>query len=148
MKEDERMNRINLICIGVHDMKESLAFYKAIGFQTSESEAEPAIVFFDTKGTKLELYPIDGLARDINEEDPPKIAKGFSGITLAINMKSETEVDEMIKRAEAAGGKIVKPPQRVFWGGYSGYFVDPSGVYWEVAYGANWEFDENDMLKV
>ncbi len=56
------------------------------------------------------------------------------------------EVDHMIKRAERAGGKIVKKPQRVFWGGYSGYFTDPDGFYWEVAYGENWEFDDNEML--
>lgn len=141
------MNRINLICLGVRDMEKSLAFYKGIGFQTFEKEEEPAIVFFNNQGTKLELYPIEGLAKDINAENPPPIsAGGFSGITFACNVKSESEVDELINLVDSQGGKIVKKPEKVFWGGYSGYFQDPDGYYWEVAYGPSWEFDENDML--
>lgn len=143
------MNRINLICLGVQDMATSLAFYKNIGFQTYEKSDSPPIVFFDNQGTKLELYPIKELAKDINEDTPPKlISGGFHGITLACNMKSECEVDAFMDNVLKHGGTIAKKPQKVFWGGYSGYFQDPDGYYWEVAYGPNWEFDNQDMLVI
>jgi uncharacterized protein len=140
------MNRINLIALGVKNIGESLRFYRdGLGFETSVKEENPEIVFFNNGGTKLELFPLEALAKDINENDPPR-GQGFSGITLAYNAKSAEEVDEVMKKAERAGAKIVKSPQRVFWGGYSGYFSDPDGYYWEVAYAESWQFDENDML--
>lgn len=143
------MNRINLICLGVRDMARSLAFYKGIGFQTYEKNDAPAIVFFNNQGTKLELYPIDALAADINPENPPHLAIGeFSGITLACNMRSEAEVDAFMEKVVENGGTLAKKPRRVFWGGYSGYFKDPDGYYWEVAYGPDWKFDENGMLVI
>ena len=141
------MNRINLICLGVRDMAGSLAFYKNIGFKTYEKADAQPIVFFDTQGSKLELYPLDALAEDINAENPPKLRSGeFPGITLACCMKNEAEVDAMITKVEKHGGTIAKKPETVFWGGYSGYFQDPDGYYWEVAYSKNWQFDENDMV--
>lgn len=141
------MNRIHIICLGVRDMEKSLAFYKNIGFKTYVKEPNPPIVFFDNYGSKLELFPIDGLAEDINADNPPAIQKGgFCGITFACNMKSEKEVDEMMALVERHGGIVAKKPEKVFWGGYSGYFRDPDGYYWEVAYADSWEFDENDML--
>lgn len=143
------MNRINLICLGVSDMERSLRFYKSIGFKTYEKENDPPVVFFDNQGTKLELHPIDGLARDINADNPPPIVGGgFQGMTLAINMKSEQEVDAFMETVLKHGGTIAKKPEKVFWGGYSGYFRDPDGYYWETAYGPDWKFDENDMLVI
>ena len=94
------------------------------------------------------MFQIDRLAKDIDEENPPQVSIGFGGITLAYNGKSKEEVDEVFAVAEKAGAKIVKAPEIVFWGGYSGYFQDPNGFYWEVAYGESWQFDENDMLSV
>jgi len=141
------MNRINLIGLGVKDMAKSLAFYKNIGFQTYEKRENPPIVFFDNQGTKLELYPIDGIAKDINADNPPEIITGgFCGITFAINLKSEYEVDTFMENVSKYGGTIAKKPEKVFWGGYSGYFQDPDGYYWEVAYASLWKFDENNML--
>jgi catechol 2,3-dioxygenase-like lactoylglutathione lyase family enzyme len=116
-----------------------------LGFRTLIKEDDPAIVFFNNAGTKLALYPLAELAKDINEMEPPK-KNGFPGLTLAYNAKSIEEVDEVINKAEKAGGTIEKSPQHVFWGGYSGYFSDPDGYYWEVAYSKDWSFDENDML--
>lgn len=143
------MNRINLICLGVRNMKAALNFYKHIGFETYEKAEEPAIVFFNNQGSKLELFPIEELAKDINEAAPPVIQeRGFSGITIACNMKSENEVDDMMELVRKNGGKIVKEPEKVSWGGYSGYFQDVDGYYWEVAYSASWKFDENDMLVI
>ena len=141
------MNRINLVCLGVKDRKAALTFYKSIGFETYEKADTPAIVFFNNQGSKLELFPIKELAKDINESDPPVIKdRGFNGITLACNVKSENEVDDLIELVRQNGGKIVKEPVEVSWGGYSGYFQDVDGYYWEVAYSSSWKFDENDML--
>ena len=142
------MNRMNIICIGVRNMEKSIKFYReGLGFQTDEKDNNPEIIFFNTSGTKLELYPIALLAKDIDEDNPPKITDGFAGITLAYNAKSKEEVNEIIKLARKAGAQIVKEPQDVFWGGYHGYFSDPDGYYWEVAWGPNFTFDEKNMLE-
>jgi len=140
------MNRINLICLGVQDMERSVKFYRdELGFQTDETSDKPNIIFFNTSGTKLELYPLEELAKDIDAENPP-VKTGFSGITLAYNAKSRDEVDQVMELARKAGAVIVKQPVDVFWGGYSGYFQDPDGYHWEVAYGPDFIFDEQDML--
>lgn len=143
------LNRINLIALGVKEIAKSLKFYRDIGFEASVvgTDHEPVIVFFKNQGSKLELFPLDQLAKDINEENPPALPTGgFSGITLAYNAKSEAEVDNIFKQVKEAGAEIAKEPKKTDWGGYSGYFKDPDGYYWEVAYGSNWKFDESDML--
>jgi catechol 2,3-dioxygenase-like lactoylglutathione lyase family enzyme len=141
------MNRINVICLGVRNMETSLRFYRdGLGFQTDEKEDNPKVVFFNTSGTKFELYPLSLLPQDISEENPPEIANGFAGITLAYNVKSEDEVVRVIELARKAGATITKEPQKVFWGGYNAYFADPDGYYWEVAYNPYWSFDGNDMI--
>jgi hypothetical protein len=141
------MNRISIICLGVRDMKESIRFYReGLGFQTDEKDNQPAVIFFNTTGTKFELYPLDLLAKDINGDTPPAIGAGFGGITLAYNVKTKEEVDEVIALARKAGAAIVKEPQDVFWGGYHGYFSDPNGYYWEVAWGPNFTYDDQEML--
>lgn len=142
------MNRINLIALGVRDMERSRAFYQNLGFTTPNTEENPNVVFFANNGTKLELYPLEGLAKDINETDPPKLGSGFPGITLAFNAKSKEEVDAIFAKIEMIGGTIAKQPQPAFWGGYSGYFRDPDGYYWEVAYWDGWKFDQNDMIVI
>ncbi|RAZ65864.1 VOC family protein [Planococcus maitriensis] len=140
------MNRINLICLGVQDMERSVKFYRdGLGFQTDETSDKPDIIFFNSSGTKLELYPLEELAKDIQADNPP-VKNGFSGITLAYNAKSRDEVDQVMELAVKAGAVIAKEPVDVFWGGYSGYFQDPDGYYWEVAYGADFQFDSKDML--
>lgn len=145
-----RLNRINLICLGVADLVRSRAFYRdGLGFKTPNNEENPEIVFFDNGGTKLELFQRDELAKDINADEPPQTMDpqgAFNGITLAYNAKTKDEVDEIFAQVETIGGTIAKVPELVFWGGYSGYFRDPDGYYWEVAYADAWEFDANDML--
>ncbi|NLB20201.1 MAG: VOC family protein [Clostridium sp.] len=141
------MNRVNIICLGVKNMEESIKFYRdGLGFKTDEVKNSPNVIFFNTTGAKLELFPLDLLAKDINEEDPPVLTSGFSGITLAYNVREKEEVLEIIELARKSGAVVVKEPQNVFWGGYHGYFKDPNGYYWEVAWGPNFIFDENDML--
>jgi uncharacterized glyoxalase superfamily protein PhnB len=128
-------------------MEQSVKFYRdGLGFLTNEKKNNSKVIFFNTTGVKFELCPLEMLAKDINEANPPQIASGFGGITLAYNAKSETEVREVIELARKAGAIVAKEPQKVFWGGYSGYFTDPNGYYWEVAYNPYWSFDENDML--
>lgn len=140
------MNRVNLITLGVKDLPLSYRFYKeGLGFQTTVSEVNPSIVFFNNAGTKLALYPLASLSKDISGNE--NLSKqGFSGVTFAYNAKSAEEVDVIMENAQKAGGTIVKPAQKVFWGGYSGYFADPDGYYWEVAYSKDWRFDQHDML--
>ncbi len=143
------MNRLNLITLGVKNMVESLTFYReGLGFEVVVygEETNPDVLFFNNGGTKISLFPIERLVNDINEANPPEINPGFGGITLAYNGKSKEEVDHVFALAKKAGASIVKEPETVFWGGYSGYFQDPNGYYWEVAYGDMWKFDENDML--
>lgn len=147
-----KLNRINLICLGVTDLIRSRAFYRdGLGFVTPNTEDNPEIVFFDNGGTKLELFSRQALAADINSEHPPAIsdpARAFGGITFAYNAKSKEEVDAIFTKIERIGGTIAKAPELVSWGGYSGYFRDPDGYYWEVAYADVWDFDDHDMLVI
>ena len=138
--------RISIITLGVKDLQKSYDFYTSLGFLTSKRPSD-GIVFFKTGGVCLALYPFDELAKDIS----PEFAScriGFSGITLAHNTTSQSEVDDVLNLAVSAGGKIEKPAQTVFWGGYSGYFSDPDGYLWEVAYGDCWEFNEDGSLVI
>jgi predicted lactoylglutathione lyase len=140
------MNRIHIITLGVHDINKSLRFYRdVLGFKTSVKEESPKIVFFQSQGAILALYPKDLLAEDINKENPPRVDR-FSGITLAYNTQSEKEVNEIIEKVKENGGKIEKKPQRVSWGGYSGYFSDPDGHYWEITFWEKWNFREDGSL--
>lgn len=142
------MNRLNLITLGTRDIVKAHNFFKELGFDTSirGTESNPFIIFFRNKGTKIALYPIEELAKDVSKDNPPALSDGFSGITLAYNAKSMEEVDEVLRKAELAGATIQKEPKQTDWGGYGGYFTDLDGYYWEVAYGEDWEFDESDML--
>ena len=128
-------------------MESAVKFYRDnLGFETEEKSNNPDVIFFNTPGTKFELYPLELLAKDISEEDPPQIPSGFSGITLAYNVENKEDVDKVIEKARAAGARIAKEPQPVFWGGYHAYFADLDGYYWEVAWGPNFKFDEKGML--
>jgi len=141
------MNKITCICLGVRNMERSVRFYRdQLGFRTDCTEARPRVCFFDTPGTKFELYPLELLAEDIDPKDPPAIGKGFAGITLAYNVDSRDKVDEVIELVRKAGGTIAKEPQEVFWGGYHAYFADPDGYYWEVAWGPDFRYDEKGLL--
>lgn len=129
-------------------MAKAIKFYKdGLDFQTNEASYTPPAIFFNASaGIKLELFPLDLLAKDINHDNPPPIGTGFGGITLAYNAKTKEEVHQIVALAKKAGAKIEKEPQDVFWGGYHAYFSDLDGYYWEVAYGPDFKFDENDML--
>lgn len=148
VKRREQLNRLNIITLGTRDIVKSHHFFKKLGFDTSirGTESNPDIIFFRNEGTRIALYPLGELAKDINNDHPPTISNGFPGITLAYNAKSKEEVDEVFKKAESAGAIIRKKPKKTDWGGYGGYFTDLDGYYWEVAYGEAWEFDDSNML--
>lgn len=124
--------RITLVTLGVEDLDQAISFYRdGLGFPMQDREEDSDVAFFELEGTWLSLYPRDLLAEDATVSDD---GTGFSGVTLAHNVPSKDEVESLLTEAEAAGGRIVKPAQDVFWGGYSGYFADLDGHLWEVAY--------------
>jgi hypothetical protein len=122
--------RFSIVTLGVSDLKQSSGFYQRLGWRPSAASNED-IVFFQAGGAALALYPRAALAKDANL---PAEGQGFGGITIAYNARSEEEVDAVLAAAEAAGARILKPAQKAFWGGYSGYFSDPDGFVWEIAY--------------
>lgn len=122
--------RISLITLGVRDLAMSIRFYEQ-GLGLPRMESPPEVAFFTLNGTWLGLYGREALAEDIGVSAE---GNGFAGVALAHNLASEAEVDELLEQAVAAGAKLVKPGQKVFWGGYSGYFADPDGYLWEVAH--------------
>lgn len=137
--------RISLITLGVTDFARSLRFYRdGLGWPTRATEGSD-IAFFNTSGTKFAIYPLDKLAGDISPALAPS-RPGFSGITLAHNVRSRDEVAKVLACAEGAGAVIVKPAQDASWGGHSGYFTDPDGYYWEVAFAPGFQFATDGSL--
>ncbi len=98
-------------------------------------------------GSRLSLYPLKELAADISPEVQPAHA-GFGGITLGHNVRTKAEVAAVLAKVERAGGRIIKPAQDVFWGGHSGYFTDPDGYYWEVAWSPAAPLDDDGFMKL
>src|ERR1043165_433656 len=139
--------RISLITLGVTDLPRSIRFYRdGLGFATKAKESD-SVAFFSTAGTRLALYPLDKLAEDIGPEIRPAApVAGFSGITLAHNVRNKEDVAPVLELAQKAGGRIIKPAQDVFWGGHSGYFADPDGHYWEVAWNPHSPLDESGFM--
>ena len=131
--------RISIITLGVADLARMVAFYRdGLGLTLFDENTE-SIAFFRNKGTWLALYPKAALAADVGlpaAEAAAAVAAGggFSGVTLAHNVRSKGEVDELLAVAVAAGATLVKAAQDTFWGGYSGYFADPEGYLWEIAW--------------
>lgn len=123
--------RISMITLGVNDLAAASRFYEAgLGLPRMPTD-DANVAFFTLHGTWLGLYPREALAEDATV---PAAGDGFSGITLAHNVATREEVDQLLAQAVKAGARLVKPAQDVFWGGYSGYFADPDGHLWEVAW--------------
>ena len=136
--------RISIITLGVEDLERSLIFYRdGLGFPTTR-KSEGGIIFFQMSGTCLALYPYEELAKDISDAFVVPRSK-FLGITIAHNVRTKEDVAQILHMAECAGGRIEKEAQDVSWGGHSGYFSDPDGYLWEVAYGA-FDFREDGSL--
>lgn len=136
---------LHLITLGVRDFPTSYQFYTGILGWKPSSASQDDTAFFQAGGVVLAIYPREKLAEDalISSE-----GSGFSGVTLSYNARSESEVDEIVADLKVKGVKILKEPQKVFWGGYSSYFADPDGYCWEVAYNPFFPFDEAGNLKL
>ena len=132
--------RVTLITLGVDDLEKSMRFYRdGLGLETDgivgQEFEHGSVAFFDLeKGLKLALWPRKSLAHDSRLQVTPPSATDFA---LAHNVTSQSEVDAVMKQAENAGAVIVKPPQDTFYGGYAGYFKDPDGHLWEIAWNPN-----------
>ncbi|MDG6923075.1 MAG: VOC family protein [Nitrososphaerota archaeon] len=128
--------RISVLTIGVNDLAESMRFYKGLGLETEgivgKEFERGAVVFFNLKGGLiLALYPRKDIAWDAKV---PLDSPSATEFTIGHNVTNKEEVDVVMRQAEDAGAKIVKPQQNTFWGGYAGYFQDPNGHLWEVAW--------------
>lgn len=137
--------RLSLVTLGVRDIAEGTAFYQRLGW-TASSAGNENVTFFQLGGIILGLYGRDALAEDAGFPTEP--AAGFSGVALAYNGRSRDEVDTVLAEAEAAGGEIVKSAEDAFWGGYSGYFRDPDGHLWEVAWNPFFPIDEDGSIRL
>ncbi|MCB1724858.1 MAG: VOC family protein [Chromatiaceae bacterium] len=122
--------RISMITLGVRDLAAAIDFYEN-GLGLPRMDSPPEVAFFTLSGTWLGLYSREALAEDAQVATE---GYGFEGFSLAHNVSSEKEVDEVMEQAVAAGAALVKKPRKVFWGGYSGYFKDPDGHLWEIAH--------------
>jgi catechol 2,3-dioxygenase-like lactoylglutathione lyase family enzyme len=122
--------RISIVTLGVADIRRAVAFYEALGWERAASSMDE-IAWFRTADTNLGLWSSDLLAADAGL---PSQRTRFGGVTLAINVETEAQVGECLAAAVEAGGTLLKPATRAEWGGVSGYFADPDGHPWEVAF--------------
>ena len=135
--------KLSLITLGVDDFERSVNFYeKGLGWKKSDKSVE-GLALFHLGGMVLALHPRNELAEDTTLKYQPT---EFSGMTISYNAKSEQEVDEVLKQVADLGATIIKPAQKVYWGGYSGYFKDLDGHLFEVAYNPFWPLDEHDNI--
>lgn len=134
--------RISLITLGVSDLARSRAFYEKLGFKAS-SIGGGDVVFFQAGASALCLFPRESLACDANV---PAEGSGFRGIALAHNVREKNDVARVIAEAERAGGSVVKPAEDAPWGGHSGYFADPDGHLWEVAWNPYFALGDDGAL--
>ncbi len=136
--------RVSIITLGVTDLERSRQFYERIGWRRSMASSE-GIVFFQSGGMAVALYPREAVAKDANVAPE---GSGFQGLTLAYNARNRSEVDTVLVDAVAAGAKLLKPAQEAFWGGYSGYFSDPDGFLWEVAWNPSFPIAADGSIRL
>lgn len=136
--------RASMITLGVRDLARARQFYEqGLGWERANSEEE--VAFYQIGGMILGLYGWDALAEDAQV---PAEGSGFRGTSIAFNTRSKDEVDARLAEAVTAGAKLVKPAEEVFWGGYSGYFADPDGHLWEVAWNPFWTVGADGAMEM
>jgi len=135
--------RLSLVTLGVADLDRALRFYEALGWRRANKN--PEIIFFQLNGMVLALWDRKSLAADAKL---PADGGGFGGMALAYCTRHREEVDAVLAQAKQAGGRILKPAEDAFWGGYSGYFADPDGHSWEVAWNPEWELTEEGDVRL
>ena len=133
--------RVTLITLGVADLEQSKAFYAALGW--SPAEEQPGMAFYQLHGQLLGLFPLDELAKDQGRPDAPL---GTVAVTLAQNFNTVEDVDAAFELALSAGATCLKRPEKVFWGGYSGYYADLDGHVWELAHNPFWPLSDDGSL--
>ncbi len=139
--------RLSMVTLGVADLARAVDFYaRVVGWSAAPSP--PGIAFFDLGGMVLSLYPHDDLAKDMKVAADADRAVAYQGFALAHNARSKDQVDVIFSRLKDHGATIVKPPEQVFWGGYSGYFSDLDGHSWEVAYNPHWRIRTDGRISM
>ena len=134
--------RVSLVTLGVADTRRARQFYEALGWTGVSPDGD--VVFFQTGGSVLALWGRDKLAEDSRVED----RGGWGGVTLAYNVSSPEEVDDVLRQAESAGGTIGRPGAPTFWAGYSGIFIDLDGHPWEVAHNPGWRLASDGSVRI
>lgn len=141
--------RINFVTLGVQDVERARLFYRALGWeegpQSQPAEVRDTVAFFDLDGLVLALYRSDHLAEDLGL---PEEAARFRGVTLAVNVETPEAVGAVIAEAEAAGASVLSPARGMEWGGVAGYFADPDGHAWEVAYNPGMPLDPDGRIRL
>lgn len=135
---------LSLVTLGVSDLNRSIAFYEALGFVRKAQTAD-GVGFFQAGACAIAVFPSQELAKDANIGFKD-LSPAFRGVSLAWNCRSKAEVDAAIDRAYRAGATVQKSAEDVFWGGYSGYFFDPDGHLWEVAFNPDFPLTEDGRL--
>lgn len=135
--------RVSLVTLGVRDLSRARAFYENLGW-ASTAGPDDDVVFFQAGGMVLGLWDRGQLAEDSGVSD----SGGWGGITLAHNVASPDQVDEVIEQARHAGAEVAREPAETFWGGYSGVFIDPDGHPWEVAHNPAWPLQEDGSVRL
>lgn len=137
--------RISIVTLGVSNLPASVAFYEALGWEQASASTEE-IAWFKTSDSVLGLFPVEELAKDADVAIPAY--RQFRGVTLAINVESEALVDTCMAEARGAGATITRPAERVEWGGYRGYFADPDGHSWEVAFNPFFPIQDSGQILI
>jgi len=133
--------RVTLITLGVADLERARKFYGDLGWTATEEQE--GVSFYQINGLVLGLFGLGPLAQD---QGRPDAKLGTGAMTLAQNFASEAEVDDAFAKAVSVGATALKSPQKVFWGGYSGYFADPDGHVWELAHNPFWPLNDDGSL--
>ncbi|TRW96072.1 VOC family protein [Paracoccus sp. M683] len=134
--------RVTLITLGVADLARARAFYEAWGWQIHPG-SQTGVAFYQMNGAVLALFGLGDLAED---QGRPDAVLGTGAMTLAQNCADDAETDAVFDAALVAGATLLKRPEKVFWGGYSGYFSDPDGHVWEIATNPFWPLGEDGSL--
>jgi predicted lactoylglutathione lyase len=130
---------ISLVTLCVADIAKATAFYERIGFAKSKTASQDVVSFFQAGSVVLALWGREAQMEDANAHG---LWSGNGGIVVAQNVASAAEVDAVMARAEQAGARILKSAAETFWGGYNGYFADPDGHVWEIAFNPHWGLTE------
>jgi catechol 2,3-dioxygenase-like lactoylglutathione lyase family enzyme len=136
--------RVSLVTLGVSDVARATAFYTALGWEVSAASA-PNVTFLRTAGARLALYGTADLAGEAGLPAPSASGGGFRGVTLSVNVEDEATMDAAIAVVESAGGRVLRAPGRVEWGGWIAYFADPDGHVWEVAHNPGFPLGEDGL---